>query len=92
MNSVRFDNVFRRYELSFRAYLSIPDLISGPHKTPQTLHLPFHFRLKYLNGSPHILQGVITFWRIITLESLKGTVMQIEKALINDRLHVSKVP
>ena len=32
---------YSRYTLSFVAYLSISALISGPHKTPQTLYLPF---------------------------------------------------
>ena len=33
-----------------------------------------------------------SFWNCLFLSSFKGTVMQIEKALINDRLRVSKVP
>ena len=32
-----------------------------------------------------------TIWSKTPTETLKGTVMQIEKALINDRLRVSKV-
>ena len=38
-----------------------------------------------------LFQKNINFWKPHGGQSIKGTVRQIEKALINDRLHVSKV-
>ena len=56
-------------------------------------------KLVYLHGSKETLQELLVvrenFWiqKLKTLApfGLKGTVMQIEKALINDRSRVSKV-
>ena len=45
---------------------------------------------KLLDNSDLQLTQILLFGK--TFLDVKGTVMQIEKALINDRLHVSKVP
>ena len=50
-----------RYVVSFAAYLSISTLISGLHKMPQTLDLPFFLYLDIREGSPYSLRGVIIF-------------------------------
>ena len=37
------------------------------------------------------LNNIISVKHFFTIDLLKGTVMQIEKALINERFHVSKI-
>ena len=62
----------RRYKLLFPAYLSIPALISSPHKMPQSLDLLFYFRFRYSRGSPYSVWEAIFFWGTRTLERLSS--------------------
>ena len=57
------------YSLSLVVYLSIPALISGLHKMPQTLDFPFYNRFRYLRGSSYSLRRVTIFCGIITIGS-----------------------
>ena len=46
--------IYSRYKLSFAAYLSMPALISGLHKMPQTLVLSFLALDLDIRGGAHI--------------------------------------
>ena len=52
-------------------------------------------RLFYFSWSgkhpQHVFESLTKIWLRSICSKFKGTVMQIEKTLINDRLHVSKV-
>ena len=60
---------FTADKISFASYLSIPALISGLHKMPQTLDLTFRFIFRNFNDSLYSLWGLVIFSWIRTPES-----------------------